>query len=1052
MRASGSVVGRSTTPVSRGERGYLNVACRPTTAPNGRVRARPEPSVISRPPFTKTDSARRREMALWCPDIAASLKDLDNLMHGDDSNRGATSSNENSGPRETSLLAQVLAPSASAPCFPASSATSASRATSSAYRSSSELLTAPRKIVGRPLERHHHDALFEMSTHGVATVQGAADGHSGSSPRLTTSMPRLTLVEHDESNRDRDHARALAVKTFNHRHLERSTGARGLLTAIDSPRNVDWTALGRGYDKAVIEVFRNRLWVEQKHDPFDNSGSPPAKPARRKHVRWRLPGSIWHPRKTHGNSHDYYETDESRKTIFDSDWEHARVSVAKCIEVVHRRESRAKQPSADKSSEQVHHPIEDVEATLWKHRRAIYSAFDYYATLLDGGKDFNGEQDIYNLTWVAYMEFTRDCAIVGPTSKIHFEHVDLIWVSVNAIPHDTGEKQRLPDRWNHPRTMCRHEFLEAIVRIAVELFMRHGTVTIVATAVERLCTQIEKKLPPEALQDSNAFRKAVCYNEPCDIALTRQKESLLAIYRIYAKANQNAGDVLADSKQMSIGEWMAFVEHVDLFENEQISHFGAKIIFQWSMIRACPGHTAKAERMMRHMSFVDFCEAIVRIACIVALPTDVELEAAGAFDAGEFLHALQDEQELAKFVSEHKVGWQSPPRQHVSRCVTHFMSLIIRTIKQDVHSKKLQAGIGAFSVVMVQPLTEDEVTTFVRRRKVGERKFHVQSKAGLADGIMASASIVRKRLLESLHKVEIFENLSQDQMLALCNAMTQAMFDEGMYVFDQGDDGQTFYVITEGEAEVLRTEPNCKKEKELAILGEGDFFGERALLRNQVRYAGVRASSKQLFTMFITRADFERAIGMRLEDVVSDQYKLEEAELLTRLETMPIFQRLMPHQLQLVADRCTDVRFKQGDDVVTQGEKGNAFYIITKGNAHVLRYPEGDFDAKPELLAELGPWDAFGERALMKHEARYATVRVMSRDLVVMSLASDVFSDALGLNRTRYKGRSFSEPAPNLPDPSGLRGFVRKTRLSVTVVGRYSITAPPPTDPTLEAS
>ena len=222
-----------------------------------------------------------------------------------------------------------------------------------------------------------------------------------------------------------------------------------------------------------------------------------------------------------------------------------------------------------------------------------------------------------------------------------------------------------------------------------------------AMALERLCAQIEKSLPPEALQDSNAFRKMVCYNELCDLALSRHKQSLQAIYGVYSKKNQEAGDVLQDSKQMSIGEWLSFVEHVDLFESGHLSHFGTKIIFQWSMIRAHAGHTVKSERKMRHLSFVDFCEAIVRVACIMALPTDVELEAAGAFDAGEFLHALQDEGGLEEFVNDHKVGWQSPPRQHVSRCVTHFMSLIIRTIKQDVHIKKAEMGNGAFSIVML---------------------------------------------------------------------------------------------------------------------------------------------------------------------------------------------------------------------------------------------------------------------------------------------------------------------------------------------------------------
>ena len=101
--------------------------------------------------------------------------------------------------------------------------------------------------------------------------------------------------------------------------------------------------------------------------------------------------------------------------------------------------------------------------------------------------------------------------------------------------------------------------------------------------------------------------------------------------------------------------------------------------------------------------------------------------------------------------------------------------------------------------------------------------------------------------------------------------MSQAPFDAGTYVFEQGDEGDSFYIITEGVAMAMRTEPESTHERELGVLGEGSYFGERALLKNQVRYAGIRAESAKLFTVFITRKDFELAIGAPLEKLVPDQ-------------------------------------------------------------------------------------------------------------------------------------------------------------------------------------
>ena len=49
------------------------------------------------------------------------------------------------------------------------------------------------------------------------------------------------------------------------------------------------------------------------------------------------------------------------------------------------------------------------------------------------------------------------------------------------------------------------------------------------------------------------------------------------------------------------------------------------------------------------------------------------------------------------------------------------------------------------------------------------------------------------------------------------------------------------------------------------------------------------------------------------------------------------------------------------------------------------------------MLATLGEWDAFGERALLTDETRYASVRVTSDDFCFMSISRDVFEAALGL-------------------------------------------------------
>ena len=63
-----------------------------------------------------------------------------------------------------------------------------------------------------------------------------------------------------------------------------------------------------------------------------------------------------------------------------------------------------------------------------------------------------------------------------------------------------------------------------------------------------------------------------------------------------------------------------------------------------------------------------------------------------------------------------------------------------------------------------------------------------------------------------------------------------------------------------GEAEVFREDSQTGDLDVLAQLVEGAYVGENSLLEEEVRYAGVKATSR-LLTMSIHKKSFETAIG-----------------------------------------------------------------------------------------------------------------------------------------------------------------------------------------------
>ena len=65
------------------------------------------------------------------------------------------------------------------------------------------------------------------------------------------------------------------------------------------------------------------------------------------------------------------------------------------------------------------------------------------------------------------------------------------------------------------------------------------------------------------------------------------------------------------------------------------------------------------------------------------------------------------------------------------------------------------------------------------------------------------------------------------------------MYRDGEAIVCQGEAGDCMYVIQAGQAEVLQEKEN--QEVRLAVLGEGDVFGEMALFEREARSATVRA-------------------------------------------------------------------------------------------------------------------------------------------------------------------------------------------------------------------
>ena len=73
----------------------------------------------------------------------------------------------------------------------------------------------------------------------------------------------------------------------------------------------------------------------------------------------------------------------------------------------------------------------------------------------------------------------------------------------------------------------------------------------------------------------------------------------------------------------STGEWLHFVKHMGLIDSRQLTLPQAKSIFLWSRVRCISSVGTDQEIRLRHLFFEDFLEALVRMATMMAFPTQV---------------------------------------------------------------------------------------------------------------------------------------------------------------------------------------------------------------------------------------------------------------------------------------------------------------------------------------------------------------------------------------------------------------------------------------------
>ncbi|MGK2873288.1 MAG: cyclic nucleotide-binding domain-containing protein [Alphaproteobacteria bacterium] len=109
----------------------------------------------------------------------------------------------------------------------------------------------------------------------------------------------------------------------------------------------------------------------------------------------------------------------------------------------------------------------------------------------------------------------------------------------------------------------------------------------------------------------------------------------------------------------------------------------------------------------------------------------------------------------------------------------------------------------------------------------------------------------------------------------------------------------------------------------------------------------------------------------------------DEVELLRKVL---LFSGIEPAKLKLLAFTSERVNFAKGQNLMRQGEMGNAAYLILSGEADVL----ADAGGGPVKVASVGRNDFVGEMAILRDQPRTATV-VAATEVSTLKITKESF-------------------------------------------------------------
>ncbi len=131
-----------------------------------------------------------------------------------------------------------------------------------------------------------------------------------------------------------------------------------------------------------------------------------------------------------------------------------------------------------------------------------------------------------------------------------------------------------------------------------------------------------------------------------------------------------------------------------------------------------------------------------------------------------------------------------------------------------------------------------------------------------------------RRRMALIKHVKIFHHVPLENVITAFRKMIPIEVQAGQTIITQGDEGDSYYLIDSGDAEIVRTDPFTDETSHVATIGPGDAFGEEALLQGGYRNATINMITPGRLLM-LGKANFDELLKPSVVSEVSPEEAVE---------------------------------------------------------------------------------------------------------------------------------------------------------------------------------